>query len=272
MSADGGGRGEPMIVDTHCHLHDPAFADLEGALARAFQHDVWGVVAVGCDVTSNLRTWQASRGRSKSVWPAMGLHPEWTRLGEADLEAVEAQVAAHHAGLVALGEVGLPWYALEGRPDAALLMDRSRYRLARLLRLAARFDLAVVLHAPHGAAAPAFEALQAAGIERAVFHWHKAPPAVTRAIVEAGYLVSVGPEVVYRERDRQLVEAVPLDALLVESDGPWPYRGEFEGTLSGPWLVARVAEEVAKLKRLPVDEAMHRLSVNACRLFHLPWA
>ena len=78
---------------------------------------------------------------------------------------------------------------------------------------------------------------------------------MTRAILDAGYLVSVTPEVVYRERDRELVEAVPLESLLVESDGPWPYGGEFEGMASGPWLVSRVAEEVAKIKRLPVDES-----------------
>jgi TatD DNase family protein len=129
-----------------------------------------------------------------------------------------------------------------------------------------------VLHAPHAAAADALDALRAAGVERAVFHWHKAPAEVTRAIVEAGHFLSVTPEVVYRERDRELVESVPLDSLLVESDAPWPYTGEFENTASGPWMAARVAEEVAKIKRLPVEETMYRLSENASRLFHLVWA
>jgi TatD DNase family protein len=87
-----------------------------------------------------------------------------------------------------------------------------------------------------------------------------------------GYLVSVTPEVVYRERDRGLVETVPLESLLVESDGPWPYTGEFEGLTSGPWVCARVAEEVAKIKRLPIEETMYRLSVNTCQLFDLVWA
>ena len=71
---------------------------------------------------------------------------------------------------------------------------------------------------------------------------------------------------------RELVEMVPLDSLLVESDAPWPYKGEFEAAGSGPWLVSRVAEEVAKIKRLPVEETMYRLSVNACRLFDLVWS
>jgi TatD DNase family protein len=81
----------------------------------------------------------------------------------------------------------------------------------------------------------------------------------------------VSPEVVYRERDREMVAEVPLDSLLVESDAPWPYRGEFENLASGPWLAGRVAEEVAKLKQLPVDDVMFRLSTNATQLFGLAW-
>jgi TatD DNase family protein len=69
-----------------------------------------------------------------------------------------------------------------------------------------------------------------------------------------------------------MVEGVPIESLLVESDAPWPYQGEFENVTSGPWLVARVAEEVAKIKRLPVDEATYQLTVNTCRVFDLVWA
>ena len=261
-----------MIIDTHCHLHDPAYRDVAATLARARAHDVWGLIAVGCDAATNLRTLQAVSGNAKAVWPALGFHPEWAGLGDGELEAVEDQLVEHHSRIVALGEVGLPWYTLEGAADTASLMARGRERLGRLLRLAQRYDLPVILHAPHGAAVGALEALREARVDRAVFHWHKAPPEVTKEIVAAGYMVSVTPEVVYRDRDRELVESVPLDSLLVESDGPWPYRAEFEGTPSGPWLVARVAEEVAKLKHLPVDEAMYRLSVNACRLFDLVWS
>jgi TatD DNase family protein len=260
-----------VLIDSHCHLHDPAFTDLHETLRLAHAHDVWGVVAVGTDPRANERTLAAAAQAPKAVWACLGFHPDRTELTDADLEVVEAQVAEHHARLTGLGEVGLPWYSLEQTADAAALMARGRARLDRLLRLAARWDLPVSLHAPHGAAAGALEALRRHGVERAVFHWHKAPPEVTRAIVDAGYFVSVTPEVVYRERDRDLVLGVPLSSLLVESDGPWAYRGEFVGLPSGPWFSSRVAEEVAKLKRIPVEEAMYQLSSNACRLFHLAW-
>lgn len=261
-----------MIIDSHCHLHDPAFEDTRGAVTRATEHHVWGVVAVGCDPETNRRTLDAAAANGKAVWPALGFHPERADLTEDDLAVVESQIAVYHAGLVALGEIGLPWYSLEAAPDAGGLMTRGRARFERLLEVALRFDLPVIVHAPHGAAQIAFAALRAKGVERAVFHWHKAPPDVTRAIVDAGYLVSVTPEVVYRDRDREMVEAVPLESILVESDGPWPYAGEFEAMPSGPWLVSRVAEEVAKIKHLPVEETMYRLSVNTVQLFDLAWA
>jgi TatD DNase family protein len=260
-----------MIIDSHCHLHAAAFADPREALRVAMTYDVWGVVAVGCDPITNEQTLAAARTLPKAIWACLGFHPDWRQLTDQDLDQVEGQVREHRGRIVALGEVGLPWYSLEGAPDAARRVAQGRAHLDRLLGVAARWDLPVVLHAPHGVAASALGALQQHGIEQAVFHWHKAPEEVTRAIVDAGYFVSVTPEVVYRERDRQMVEAMPLDSLVVESDGPWAYQGEFAGLPSGPWLVSRVAEEVAKLKRLPVDDVMFRLSENTCRLFDLPW-
>ena len=73
-------------------------------------------------------------------------------------------------------------------------------------------------------------------------------------------------------RDGELVEVVTIELVLVESDGPWPYQGEFGGVPSGPWVVSRVAEEVAKIKGLPVDEVMFQISANTCELFDLAWA
>jgi len=260
-----------MVIDSHCHLSDPVYRNVRETLGTAVTHDVWGVVAVGADPASNARTLEAAAVAPKAIWACLGFHPERTALTDEDLERVEAQVREHHARIVGLGEIGLPWYALDAAPDPVAVMRRGRQRLERLLALAARYDLAVSLHAPQAAAVVAFDLLQRHGLERAVFHWHKATAEVTRLIVDAGYFVSVTPEVVYRERDRELVAAVPLTALLVESDGPWPYRGEFEGFPSGPWLASRVAEEVAKIKCLPVDEVMFQLGVNACRVFDLVW-
>src|SRR5229473_740541 len=175
-----------MIIDSHCHLHDPAFADVRGTVIRATEHDVWGVVAVGCDAATNERTLQAALDNGKGVWPAFGLHPEW-KLTPEDLEAVEAQIHASHSRLVAVGEVGLPWYGLGAVTDPEAVRRLARERLERLVDLAGDLRallVAVERRAPRGAAAEALGALKRRRVERAVFPWHKASVEVTREIVD----------------------------------------------------------------------------------------
>jgi TatD DNase family protein len=112
--------------------------------------------------------------------------------------------------------------------------------------------------------------LQAERIERAVFHWHKASADVTRAIVAAGYYISVTPETCYRERDQALVDAVPLSHLVIETDGPWPYGGEFEGRPTEPTFLARIVDVIATIKGVAREVVGETLTTNTKRLFHLP--
>jgi TatD DNase family protein len=131
-------------------------------------------------------------------------------------------------------------------------------------------DLAVVLHAPHETAARALSLLRAERIKRAVFHWHKASPEVTRAIVEEGFYISVTPETCYRQRDQELVDTVPLSSLVIETDGPWPYSGEFEGRSTEPAFLGRIVDAIATIKGVAREEVAEIVTVNTRRLFRLP--
>ena len=65
-----------MIVDSHCHLHDPAFGDVRDTLRAALFQDVYGVIAVGCDPVTNIQTIVATTAAPKGVWGCLGFHPE----------------------------------------------------------------------------------------------------------------------------------------------------------------------------------------------------
>jgi TatD DNase family protein len=148
--------------------------------------------------------------------------------------------------------------------------EQARQReafLHALVQAAVRCSVPVVLHAPHATAAVALDIVKRYQPPGAVFHWHKSPPETTLAICQAGYYISVTPEICYRDRDRQLVQLVPLTNLLLESDGPWPYSGEFAGQATTPACVARVAAEVAQIKGISVAEVHQATTENAHRLF-----
>jgi TatD DNase family protein len=255
------------LVDVHCHLDAPAYSDVPAVCQQSRQAGVTVTVAAGTGLQSNARILALQEQQPGQVWAALGLHPERRDSSWEELDAVLAQVQAHRQRVVALGEIGLPHYALL---DQRMTPEQAREReamLHTLLQAAVRFDLPVVLHTPHAASAVALEIVQRYQPPGALFHWHKGSPETTAALCQAGYFLSVTPEVCYRERDRQLVQAVPLQNLLLESDGPWAYSGEFHGQLTTSALVARVAAEVAQLKGVSLAAVQEVTTTNAYRLF-----
>src|SRR5208283_3385848 len=109
--------------------------------------------------------------------------------------------------------------------------------------------------------------IKASNVRRAVFHWHKSDEATTRAILEAGYYISLTPEVAYRDRDRELARLVPFDRLMVETDGPSPFGGPFEGQPTEPAFIAEVVAAIAKIRGSSVDAVTTALAANARCLF-----
>lgn len=230
-----------MMIDTHIHLDADQYNPPDQVIARARAAGLSGVVAPGVGPASNGRVLALAARHPGFVHPACGFHPEAYDLTGADLEQTLAQIHDHRERLCAVGEVGLPWYGARAGPATPAARDQ----LAALARAAAHADLALILHAPHAAAGPALEIARSAGVRRAIFHWHKSAPAVTAAIIAAGYLISLTPEAVYRDRDQALARAVPLSSMLVETNGPAPHRGPFTGCLTEPWMVAPAIDAIA---------------------------
>lgn len=257
------------LWDVHAHLPGEAAGNVEGILQRAREHGVAGAILNGCDPASNRRVLDLCARFPGRLFPAFGLHPEREDIGAREWGEVLKQIEEHRREIVALGEVGLPYYSLREKEGADRLFQ-GEMRLATLLGLAQKWGHPVVLHAPHERAARVLDLLGEFGIRKALFHWHKAPEPVTEAIISGGFSLSVTPEICYRQRDRELAARVPMAQLLAESDSPWAYGGEFQGAAGEPWMVARVAEEIAAVKGISREETARQLALNAAALFGLP--
>ena len=256
------------LIDTHVHLTSPRYTDLPGFVARAQQAGIAGVVAAAVDETSSHQVLALLDAFPSFVLGGLGVHPE-RQIADDETARVIALLRRECSRLVAIAEVGLPWYTVRDRPDRDGLIAAGEPRLRGFLQLARELDLAVVLHAPHDTAGRALALLKAEGVARAVFHWHKATPAVTRAIVEQGYYISITPEICYRQRDQELVAAVPLSHLVIETDGPWPYDGEFEGRPTEPTFLGRVVDAVAAVKGATREDVGDIVAQNTRQLFRL---
>jgi TatD DNase family protein len=255
----------PDMIDSHLHLDADQYADVAGLIKRARDAGVTAVVAPGITPASNRRVLELARAYPDFVHAAIGFHPERFELTGDDLAATLSMATTHREEICAIGEVGLPWYGAPAHREDVI--DRGRKILQRFAHLAAELDLALILHCPHQRAGEALKIVTAAQVRRAVFHWHKSDKATTRAILKAGYFISLTPEVTYRDRDQDLARMVPLEQMMVETDGPWPYGGAFEGQPTEPNFIADVISAIARIRGNSIEAIVQALAANAKTLF-----
>jgi TatD DNase family protein len=254
-----------FVIDSHIHLDADQYAEVGGLIKRAREAGVSAVIAPGITPSSNRRVMELARHHPNFVHAAIGFHPERYELTNADLEETLSMARTYRDRICAIGEVGLPYYGESARRKD--IIERGHQILERFARLAGELDLPLILHSPHEAADDALRLILGAKVRRAVFHWHKSNETTTQAILEAGYFISLTPEIVYRDRDQALAKIVPLGQMMVETDGPWSYHGPFEGKPTEPNLIADVISAIARIKGDSVDAIVDALTLNAKSLF-----
>src|SRR5258706_13513489 len=134
-----------QLVDVHCHLDAPAYTDLEAFCRQSHDAGVSVTVAAGKGLTSNQQILALHHHKPAQVWAALGFHPERTDATWEELDAVLAQLHEHRSDVVAIGEIGLPHYALL---DQRMSPEQARQReamLHTLVQAAVHLGLPVVL-------------------------------------------------------------------------------------------------------------------------------
>ncbi|ARF18883.1 DNAase [Sporosarcina ureae] len=230
------------------------------------ENDVTAIVAVSNDYTSSVKQIEFAKTDSR-IKPAIGYHPEQALPSESELSAILRLIDDHAEGLTAIGEVGLPYYSRQEQPG----LDVGLYKdvLERFVQKAEKYNLPIVLHTVYEDAEIVCDMLEQYSISKAHFHWFKGSDQILRRIVSNGYMISVTPEVTYREKIQHIVKQVPLTQLMVETDGPWPFEHSFKGKLTHPAMLHESVRSIAKIKDVTVDEAYREIYKTSQRFFCL---
>lgn len=236
------------LIDTHAHL-DLLEGGLTQALQRAQDAGVTGVVTIGIDVKSSRRAVELAHAFPQ-VRAVVGMHPH--DASDLDGEALrELRRLAEDPRVVGIGETGLDFYRN--------LSPRSEQERAfrSLLDLARELALPVVVH-DREAHADALRILEeyAPFDGKLVMHCFSGDLEMARAVLDMGGYVSVaGPVTFNNARKLQdVVRALPLERMLVETDSPFLSPHPFRGKPNSPERLVLIAEKVAELKGIPVDE------------------
>lgn len=252
-----------MIFDTHAHYYDDAFdADRDALLSALPERGVDLVVCPGCDLESSRQSRDLAE-RYGYLYFAAGFHPE--NLEGASLDQLpEIEAMAAHPKVKAIGEIGLDYYWVKTPEDRA----NSQNFFDAQLSLAEALDLPAIVH-DRDAHRDCLDIVRAHPNARGVFHCYAASGEEAKVLLSLGWMISFTGNITFKNARRapEMLAWLPLESLMIETDAPYMAPEPFRGRRNDSGYVYRVAETIAAIKGLPVEEVARVTTENGKRLF-----
>jgi TatD DNase family protein len=258
-----------LLIDTHVHLNFDSFSgDLDAVRARWRRAGVERLIH-SCVDPSEFEAMQAIADRCPELFLAIGLHPLSADLWSDALGDRIEQLARSDARVVAIGETGLDFFKADNRSQQIAAFERQ-------LSIAKTLDKPVIIHCRDAAREMVHvlhdirERLQ--GLPRCVMHCWAGTADEVKAFVELDFFISFSGIVTFKtaEAVRESVTLVPEDRLLIETDCPFLAPVPHRGKRNEPAFVRNVAERVAEIRGLSLDDLARRTAENALHCFKLP--
>ncbi|GGF25567.1 hypothetical protein GCM10010954_25590 [Halobacillus andaensis] len=252
-----------LIIDAHIHLDWYDKRKREQILNELDRYHIKGLITVSSDFTSSSHNLQLAKNHRR-VYAAAGFHPEQQLLTRVNLNEIFSFIDEHKDDLIAIGEVGLPYYLRQ--EDASLSLKPYIELLEEFIKRAATYQKPIVLHAIYEDAEMACDLLEKHKVQKAHFHWFKGNSATINRLKQNGYYVSVTPDCLYKERTRQLIQLFPLELLMVETDGPWEFN---QTEWTHPRMIHDSVKTISEIKKLSIETVYNQLLANTIKFYQL---
>ena len=260
------------MMDTHCHLNFNRYDDdRHEVIQRAGEAGVNRILIPAVDTTTAREAINLAEAYPGTIYAAAGVHPNSTADFDTDtLHDVEA--LSDEPGVVAIGEIGLD-YHWDKSP-----IEKQKLSFRQQLRLAAELELPVIIHNRESSddviailrewVETLPDALKA---RPGVLHSFSAPQRTADAALEMGFYLGFTGPVTFKNADdlRRVAATVPLDKILVETDGPFLTPEPHRGSRNEPAYIPHIVDRLAALKHISADDLARHSTANAERLFQL---
>lgn len=251
-----------MLFDTHAHYDDEAFdADREALLAEMPERNVGRIVNPGCTVETSRQA-VALAERFSHVYAAVGIHPE-NCSDFTDEDIATLRQLARHQKVVAIGEIGLDYYWEENPPR------QWQQRVLRAqMALAEELKLPVIIH-DRDAHADTLAIVKEFPRVKGVFHCYSGSVEDARTLLKMGWMLSFNGAITFKNARKapEVIAEVPMERIMIETDSPYLTPVPYRGKRNDSGYVHLVAEKIAWIKGLTVQEVEEITFENGKRFF-----
>lgn len=252
-----------MLFDTHAHMNDPAFdEDREQVLLSLKDKGVEFMMNVGCCLKSSADC-IAMAETYPFVYASVGSHPD--SADEVNAEVIEQyRKMAAHPKVRAIGEIGLDYYYETIPRDTQIQSFRMQMELAREL------NMPVIVH-ERNAHDDGMRVVKDFKGVTGVFHCYSGSAEMARQLVNMGWYIGFTGVLTFHNARKavETAESIPLDRIVLETDCPFMAPEPFRGKRNDPGYLYRMAERLAEIRGMDVEEIHAITTENAKRLYRL---
>lgn len=253
------------FINTHSHVYTDAFDnDRNVVISRAIELGITKIVLPDIDSEHRARVLNLAKEYPENCIPMLGIHPTSVKENYKQELALLEQALQENT-VIAIGEIGIDLYW-----DTTFYKEQVEV-LIHQIKLAQTYQLPIVIHV-RNAFTEIFEVLESLKIEKykGVFHCFSGNIDDALKAIDLGFYLGIGGVVTYKKSGLDdIVKAISLDHIVLETDDPWlppvPYRGK----RNEPSYIISIAEKVAEIKQCALQEVAEITSNNAIKLFDL---
>ena len=254
-----------MIFDTHAHYDDDAFdEDRDVLLSGMREQNVEYIVNVGASMASSERSIKLAE-KYPFVYAAVGVHPD--EVGELDEEKfAKMREWTSHEKVKAVGEIGLDYYWDKEKHDL------QKHWFMRQMELASEVKLPMIVHSREAAKDTLDMVIAAKPLNLSgIIHCYSYSVEQAREYLNMGYYIGIGGVVTFKnaKKLKEVAEYTPLSQIVLETDCPYLAPTPFRGKRNDSSKIAYVAEELAAIKQVPVEEVIRITNENGRRLYNI---
>ncbi|OCS84834.1 TatD family hydrolase [Caryophanon tenue] len=255
-----------MFIDTHVHLNADQYwdEDLQEVIDRALAAKVERMVVIGFDEVTIKRAMQLIETYD-FIYAVIGWHPV-DAIDCTDDYLAWIEELAKHPKVVGIGETGLDYYWDKSPKDV------QQYWFRKQIQLAKKLDLPIIIH-NREATGDVVQILKEEDAQAVggIMHSYSGSVETARECINMNFMISLGGPVTFKNarQPKEVATEIELEYLLIETDAPYLTPHPYRGKRNEPAHVVLVAEEIARLKELPVEEIARVTTANALKFFKI---
>lgn len=251
------------LIDTHAHIDMGINEEttLNDIISEMNEFGVKKAIIPAVEIATQDKVVEIANS-DDNIFGMVGLFPSEAKTFTTEFEEKMEKIAKSNKKIVAVGEIGLDYYWDKS------FVDLQKEVFIKQIKLAQKLDLPIVVH-DREAHKDCFDILKEQKVENVLFHCFSGSVEFMKECVREGWYIALGGVVTFKNavKMKDVAREVPLEKLVLETDSPYLTPVPYRGKPNKPAYVRYVAEEIAKIRSLPLEELIDVTTTNAERFF-----